>query len=68
MLGKYAGPARIQEEGDGRICKLLRATRYANGHPDGAPFEHDGPLHSEMAIAHAREIVRFVRARLAERP
>jgi len=47
MLGKYAGPARIQEEGDGRICKLLRATRYANGHPDGAPFEHDGPLHSE---------------------
>lgn len=20
------------------------ATRYANGHPEGAPFEHDGPL------------------------
>jgi HEPN domain-containing protein len=42
------------------------ATRYANGHPDGAPFEHYGPLQSETAIAHASEIVAFVRARLAQ--
>jgi HEPN domain-containing protein len=42
------------------------ATRYANGHPDGAPFEHYGPLQSETAIAHASEIVAFVRARLAK--
>ena len=42
------------------------ATRYANGHPDGAPFEHYGPLQSDTAIAHASEIVAFVRARLAE--
>ena len=39
---------------------------HANGHPDGAPFEHYGPLQSEMAIAHASAIVAFVRARLAE--
>ena len=42
------------------------ATRYANGHPDGAPFEHYGPLQSDVAIAYAGEIVAFVRARLAE--
>ena len=42
------------------------ATRHANGHPDGAPFEHYGPLQSDMAIAYAGEIVAFVRARLAE--
>jgi HEPN domain-containing protein len=42
------------------------ATRYANGHPEGAPFEHYGPIQSEQAIEYAGEIVEFVRARLAE--
>lgn len=42
------------------------ATRYANGHPEGAPFEHYGPIQSEQGIAYAGEIVEFVRARLAE--
>lgn len=41
------------------------ATRYANGHPEGAPFEHYGALQSDEAIRHASEIVEFVRARLA---
>lgn len=41
------------------------ATRYANGHPEGAPFEHYGPLQSDQAIAYAGEIIDFVRARLA---
>lgn len=41
------------------------ATRYANGHPEGAPFEHDGPLQSEDAIHHAREIIEFVRTQMA---
>ncbi len=51
----------------GRVLdNYYMATRYANGHPDGAPFEHYGPLQSETAIAHASEIVAFVRARLAE--
>ncbi len=40
-------------------------TRYANGHPDGAPFEHYGPLQSKEAIAHAREIIEFARAQMA---
>lgn len=41
------------------------ATRYANGHPEGAPFEHYGTLQSDQAIRYAGEIVEFVRARLA---
>jgi len=40
-------------------------TRYPNGHPEGAPFEHYGPLQSEEALAHAGAIVGFVAAELA---
>jgi len=39
--------------------------RYPNSHPEGAPFEHFGPLHSEMAVEYAREIIDFVRAQMA---
>lgn len=41
------------------------ATRYANGHPEGAPYEHYGILQSEDAITHAREVLDFVRAEMA---
>jgi HEPN domain-containing protein len=41
------------------------ATRYANGHPAGAPFEHYGPLQSGDAIRYAGEILEFVRAEMA---
>ena len=41
------------------------ATRDANGHAEGAPFEHYGPIQSDEAIRYAGEIVEFVRARLA---
>jgi HEPN domain-containing protein len=41
------------------------ATRYTNGHPEGAPFEHYGPIQSTEAIQYADEILEFVRARLA---
>lgn len=41
------------------------ATRYANGHPAGAPFEHYGRLQSEQAIAYAAEILDFARAEVA---
>lgn len=40
-------------------------TRYANGHPEGAPFEHYGPLQSEEALQYAGEILEFVRAQMA---
>jgi HEPN domain-containing protein len=51
----------------GRVLdNLYVPTRYANGHPEGAPFEHYGPLQSDEAIRYAGEIVEFVRPRLAD--
>ncbi len=41
-------------------------TRYANGHPSGAPFEHYGPLQSKQGIEYASEIIAFVRNKMAE--
>lgn len=40
-------------------------TRYANGHPDGAPFEHYGILQSNQAIEYASQIIEFVRLQMA---
>jgi HEPN domain-containing protein len=40
-------------------------SRYPNGHPEGAPFEHYGPLQSEQAIRHAGAILEFVRSKVA---
>jgi HEPN domain-containing protein len=40
-------------------------TRYPNGHPEGSPFEHYGPLQSEEAIRYAGEIVAFVHSQMA---
>ncbi len=40
-------------------------TRYANGHPEGAPFEHHGKIQSKDAIDYAGEILEFVRSKMA---
>lgn len=40
-------------------------TRYPNGHPDGAPYEHYGPLQSGDAISYAHEIIEFCRSHMA---
>lgn len=40
-------------------------SRYPNSHPEGAPFEHYGPLQSEEALRYAGEILEFVRAQMA---
>jgi HEPN domain-containing protein len=40
-------------------------TRYPNGHPEGAPGEHYGPLQSGQAIHHAGQIVEFCRTQMA---
>ncbi len=44
---------------------LYMPTRYANGHPEGAPFEHFGALQSEQAIEYAGQIVEFARTQMA---
>ncbi|MGQ0569358.1 MAG: HEPN domain-containing protein [Armatimonadota bacterium] len=40
-------------------------SRYPNSHPEGAPFEHFGSLHSEEGIRYAREILEFVGTQMA---
>jgi len=40
-------------------------SRYPNGHPEGAPFEHYGRIQSTEAIDHAGEILAYVRAEMA---
>ena len=40
-------------------------TRYPNGHPQGSPFDHYGPIQSNQAIQYAGEIIRFVRDQMA---
>ena len=39
--------------------------RYPNSHPEGAPFEHYGPLQSDEAVGHAGAIIEFVRSQMA---
>jgi len=41
------------------------SSRYPNGHPEGSPFDHYGPLQSGEALKHAGEIIAFVRAEMA---
>jgi HEPN domain-containing protein len=49
----------------GRVLdNFYMPTRYPNGHPEGAPFEHYGPLQSEEAIRYASEIVEFARSQM----
>jgi HEPN domain-containing protein len=40
-------------------------TRYANGHPEGAPFEHYGIIQSTDGIRYADEIIEFARSKMA---
>lgn len=57
-------PADLIEKG--RVLdNFYIPTRYPNGHPQGAPFEHYGPLQSGEAIGHASEIAQFVRTQMA---
>ena len=40
-------------------------SRYPNGFPEGAPFEHYGALQSREAIGYARQIIEFARSQMA---
>ena len=39
--------------------------RNPSSHPEGAPFEHYGPLQSDEALRHAGAIIEFVRSQMA---
>jgi hypothetical protein len=42
-----------------------KAVKALHSHPEGAPFEHYGPLQSQEAIGYAGQILEFVRAQMA---
>ena len=63
-------PDTIRVPGDlvekGRVLdSFYIPPRYPNSHPEGAPFEHYGPLQSEEAIRYAHEILEFTRSQMA---
>jgi len=59
-----AVPANLIEKAQ-VLDNFYVATRYVNGHTEGAPFEHYGPLQSGQAIEYAGEIVTFARSQVA---
>jgi len=66
LLAELPAPPASDLVEKGRVLDgFYIPTRYANGHPEGAPFEHYGSLQSEEAIRYAREIVGFVRSQMA---
>ncbi len=57
-------PEELEEKGK-VLDGFYIPTRYANGHPEGAPFEHYGTIQSTDAINYASEILEFVRSQMA---
>lgn len=65
QLPPHVRPADPLKEKARVLDTFYIPTRYPNSHAEGAPFEHYGPLQSEEALDYAREILDFVRDRLA---
>jgi HEPN domain-containing protein len=61
---KVTVPRQLVERGH-VLDSFYIPTRYPNGHPEGAPFEHYGQLQSDEASRYAREILEFVRSQMA---
>ena len=66
LLKELPAPPPTELVDRGRVLDAAYVpTRYPNGHPEGAPFEHYGDLQSREAIQHARAILDFVRPQMA---
>lgn len=63
-LPRDLAPAALVEKAK-VLDNFYVATRYANGHPAGAPFEHYGSIQSDQAIQYAGEIIEFARSEMA---
>lgn len=57
--------ARASAAAERHEWACFAAQQSANGHPEGAPFEHYGRLQSEQAIRYAGEILDYVRSQMA---
>ncbi len=68
LLGDLPTPAPEDLVASGKVLdNFYVPARYPNGHAEGAPFEHYGPIQSELALTHARHILDFVDQALADR-
>ena len=68
LLADLPTPAPEELIASGKVLdNFYVPARNPNGHPEGAPFEHYGPIQSELALCHARDICTFVDQALAER-
>jgi HEPN domain-containing protein len=56
--------AAVLREAAGRLDRYYIPTRYPNGFDSGAPLDHFLGSDSRQAIAHAEQILDFVRHRL----
>jgi HEPN domain-containing protein len=68
LLRELPAPVSVPEVlvDQGRVLDTFYIPpRYPNSHPEGAPFEHYGPLQSDEAIGHASAIIEFVRSQMA---
>ncbi len=66
LIQELPGPVDPELIERGRVLdNFYVPTQYPNGHPEGSPFEHYGPLQSREAIEHARQILGFVRSQMA---
>lgn len=68
LLGELPASTTVPQEliEKGRVLdNFYVPTRYANGHPSGAPYEHYGVLQSDQAIKYASEIIEFARLQMA---
>lgn len=61
----FAAPEGLEDKAK-VLDNFYIPTRYANGHPEGAPLEHYGPIQSKQAIEYAREIVEFAGDEMAK--
>ncbi len=57
-------PASLVEQGQ-VLDTFYIPSRCPNSHPEGAPFEHYGPLQGEEVLRFAGAVIDFVRTRLA---
>lgn len=68
LLRDLPTPASEELIASGKVLdNFYVPTRYPDGHPEGAPFENYGPIQSELAVRHARNILNFVDQALAQR-
>jgi HEPN domain-containing protein len=66
LLSQLPVPVPADLVDKGKVLDNFYVTaRYPNGHPEGAPFEHYGPIQSDLALRYASEIIEFVRPQMA---